>query len=363
MPDVQPTFKSFEQSLTDMLRYYYGATGTPPDVEPGAIDMAAYEAVAFEIEQVSYAFDSTLANGNVASTLEAFGVVQQQSAPASVTLVFSRAAPATEDILIPAFDTIVQTASGIQFKTIEAKTLLTGTTNVSVKAQTLDNGKTGNVDANTITTLNTGISGIEAVTNPNPAAGGTNAESIAQLIARANRAIAKNAKGTLPAMTATALEIPDPTTNLLPSAVLVVDAYLDASIPVGTAYVFAFVPGGSSQAHRDVIFKTLTLEQRPVGLKILVFDVPAVTQDVNLTVYASDVAAVAAVNAAVRAMFDAIGIGEDVNADRIQGVAHGAHPSIYAVTVATPTTSTTIPPYSRATIGTFNITYVSGGIR
>ena len=103
-------------------------------------------------------------------------------------LTFYRLEGFTESVKIPAgFAVKADIAGNIIFKTIQDVYLWKGSQSVSVMSYSLGSGSKNNVDANTLTIFaNTQFNGSIAVTNPEPAFGGYNDESINHLRNRAN---------------------------------------------------------------------------------------------------------------------------------------------------------------------------------
>ena len=54
------TFKPLQESLWEMLALWWGRTGVKPDAEPGGVLRTLFEAVGFEVEDLSFRFDSAL---------------------------------------------------------------------------------------------------------------------------------------------------------------------------------------------------------------------------------------------------------------------------------------------------------------
>lgn len=107
---------------------------------------------------------------------------------AKVLLTFYRYGGYTETAKIPAgFAVRADTAGNIIFKTSQDVYLWKGTQSVSVLAYSINSGSENNVDANTLTIFANGkFNGLIGVTNPDPAFGGYNDESISHLRNRAN---------------------------------------------------------------------------------------------------------------------------------------------------------------------------------
>jgi|GEM_PF-3929006 len=105
------------------------------------------------------------------------GVTRKQPQKEQVQLLFS----GTNSTVIPV-DYIIQTPSGIQFKTKESK-IISGVT--SVESEAVNFGVASRVGVDQLTEFATPVSGIDSVTNASASTGGSELESDADLRARA----------------------------------------------------------------------------------------------------------------------------------------------------------------------------------
>lgn len=353
MPEL--TFKTLEQAVTDMLRYYAYRTGITPDVTPGATLLTLFEAWGFEVEQLSHGFDTALKDAIPEAVFSAFGFARQEAQAAQVVLRFSRAAPASEAYPILA-GTQAQTNGGVVFATDADATLAAGTDHVDVLATCTSLGSLGNVPAGAVQQLVALIPGVEAVTNPTGGYGGSDAEAVEAQRSRFASYLSTLAKGTIPALTAGALSV-ESAPGERASKALVVDQFLDGAIPAATARIYVYRPGGASQALLDAITSYLELEQRPVGVVLDVQEVSVTSVDVTATVTASDESALLDAQEAVYAFFDALEIGEDVDLERLIKALLSASEGIYTVTVAAPAADVAVGSYERAELGTLTLTF------
>lgn len=88
----------------------------------------------------------------------------------------------TTGTVIPA-GSLFETVGGVQFKALEFCTISTNG-NVIITVEAVLTGSSGNVAANTITKITTGISGVTAVINPSAMTGGTDIETDDALLER-----------------------------------------------------------------------------------------------------------------------------------------------------------------------------------
>lgn len=368
---AQPAFRSMEQAVVDMLRWYAYASGITPDSERGSVLRTLFEAWGYEVEQQSWRFDTELRAAIPEAVFDAFGFARIPAASATTILTFARSTPAGEAYLIPE-GTLAGTVGNILFQTTQDVTLPAGATSITAPAEAVTPGAEGNVAANTITVLTALVPGVETVTNAQAAYGGADAETLAAQRDRFAAYLATLAKGTIPALTAAALTV-QTSTGERAAKVLVVDNYLDALVPASEAYVYVYTPTGATQDLLDAIFTKLEQEQRPVGVKLTMQLVTPAEHTIDLTVTGSDSTVGPTVEAAVRAHVEALAIGEDVDVNRMVAAALAADASIYTVTGtisddATPTPNTYGPnqaapigTYGQATIAAVNVTFVQGG--
>lgn len=114
-------------------------------------------------------------------------VHRRLASKSKVILVFYRMEGFTDSVRIPAGFAVRSTSAGdIIFKTASTVYLYKGTQYVTVAAYSLGSGNKNNVSANTLTIFaNDQYNGLMGVTNPEPAFGGHNDESISNLQQRA----------------------------------------------------------------------------------------------------------------------------------------------------------------------------------
>lgn len=355
------TFRSMPEAVAAMLRAYWARTGIQPDATEGSILRTLFEAWGYEGEQHSARFDAALRDAIPEAVFAAFGFDREPAVRAFVTLRFSRASPAPQSFLIPE-GTNAETATGIRFATSADASLAAASTQVDVPALAIVPGAAGNVAANSITRLSTLLPGVEAVTNPQTAYGGRDAESLAAQQARFALYLASLAKGTAPAIAAAALTVETAASERAQQA-LVVDNYDDIAIPIGEARVYVYRPGGASIDLLNAILAHLELTQRPVGIAVSVLDVPPITVNVNIVVVSNTTASIARAYDAAQAFFDAIRIGEDVYNDAIERAISRNDADLYRASVNIGTVLPVpidgdwviIGPYERAELGAIEV--------
>jgi phage-related baseplate assembly protein len=131
--------------------------------------------------------------------VQLFGMARILAKRASGTLVFTRATTATNnDVISIPVNTEVQNTSvpPVVVQTVTGGFLEPGATSVTVAAQAVEGGPSGNVAANTLTNISTPIQGVGVVNNINPFTGGTHQETDLELRDRWKKTVFRNLAGT-----------------------------------------------------------------------------------------------------------------------------------------------------------------------
>ena len=176
-----------EESTLTFLSWLFGTIGVPTDYNIGSVIRTYSEAVG-SVDEIEGAITTSQAlQALVYSAYAAFNISPELAEPAVGTVTFSTIStsplPPGISVVIP-LNTIVQTITGVQFNTTTTATLVSGTSTITVPIQAANPGLNTNVAAGTITQILTAVSYPLAVTNPAPTAGGQNAETAAETLAR-----------------------------------------------------------------------------------------------------------------------------------------------------------------------------------
>lgn len=144
----------------------------------------------------TYAYDLDAKSGaDLDEMVRLFGFSRLPTQRASGEVTFSRTTPSATPIIIP-LATQVATSSGVLVQTVVPAVLPAGDLSISVPAQALEGGSSGNVSAATLTEPRSPISGITAVTNAVSFTGGTDAEDDKHLRARFRATVFRSLAGT-----------------------------------------------------------------------------------------------------------------------------------------------------------------------
>ena len=176
-----------EEIALVLMQWLFATTGTPTDTNQGSIVRTYSEAIGSTEEIQAIESEAQALQALVYSAFTAFGIFPIGASGAVGTVTFSTLStaplPPGQSVLIP-LNTIVQTQTGIQFATTATAVLVSGTTMITAPIQALSQGTIGNVGVGLINQIASGLTYPLAVTNSIPTAGGANAETASQTLAR-----------------------------------------------------------------------------------------------------------------------------------------------------------------------------------
>ncbi len=349
---MESVVKSFEEAVAEMLGWWWYRTGIEPDAVEGDILRTLFEAVAFEVEGITTAFDRALEAAIPEAVFQAFGFERLKPAPARLTLRFSRASPAPEDIPIPE-GTRGQTPAGLGFRTLRPATLPRGQTYVDVPAECEVPGSQGNVPVGAVSVVKDAVPGIEAVTNITAGTGGVDEEPLEAAQERFSRWLAAQAKGTLASIELAALGVE--VGGQRPRRVKAVDLVLDPAVPLGEVrvYVDADNPSPLLPAVVQAVGSV-----RPAGVRVQAYAATRRTVNVRVRLEGGQPSDVPLAQNAIYAHFEALAIGEGVVRERLIARVAEACPGVYAVRLLAPASDVSVGPYEVAVPGTVTVEVV-----
>lgn len=179
--------KSREEILSELEEGYKTRLGGDIDLSIVSEDGIRMRILADELdkihqlaEKVFYSnFAHTAFGVSLDRVLNPLGSERQPAKRSIVVLRFS----GMDGAVVPA-GVICQTGNGLLFITIESGVLSGGHVDLNAQALEISYGVNGNVNANSITTINTAVSGIDLVTNPEPSRGGRAIETDSEYLNR-----------------------------------------------------------------------------------------------------------------------------------------------------------------------------------
>ena len=174
------------------------------------LESVARQAAAISVNQTTLSdpWDLDAKSGTQLDAFASFlGFGRRQGRKAMVTVEFYLAAPATSAVSIPQG---LSVSDGVHvFQTLQAASIPVLSQSVSVACEAASTGAAYNVQAYTLTTVGSGLSGSQTVScqNPQAAVGGADPESDAQLRARIKATFLRNLAGTADAYKNIALNV------------------------------------------------------------------------------------------------------------------------------------------------------------
>ncbi len=349
---MENVVKPFEEAVAEMLGWWWYRTGIEPDAVEGDILRTLFEAVAFEVEGITTAFDQALEAAIPEAVFQAFGFERLKPAPARLTLRFSRASPAPEDIPIPE-GTRGQTPAGLGFRTLQPATLPRGQTYVDVPAECEVPGAQGNVPVGAVSVVKDAIPGIESVTNITAGTGGVDEEPLEAAKERFSRWLAAQAKGTLASIELAALGAE--VGGIRPKRAKAVDLVLDPAVPLGEVRVY--VDADNPSPLLPAVVQAVD-PVRPAGVRVQAYAVTRVPVNVRVRLEGGQPGDIPLAQNAVYAHFEALAIGEDVVRERLIARVAEACPGVYAVRLIDPASDVGVGPYEVAVPGTVTVEVV-----
>jgi uncharacterized phage protein gp47/JayE len=254
-----------------MVNWFAGLQSTITDFIPGGKTRTKLETVAVEMEWQDYQFEQALLAAIPESIYTAFSFDLLGPQPASCTVTFSTATPASSPIAIVS-GTRVATDGGIVFATTAAATIATGTTSITVFVVAIAPGAIGNVQPGTINVLKSAISGVTAVTNALQATGGTDEETIGARQLRFMLYIATLTRGTAKALEFAALQGEYRTGlggSIIEKVVQAKVADIPTTGPAGRASVYIYNGSGTASAGLIASAQSIINGYRDVGGNIV----------------------------------------------------------------------------------------------
>lgn len=339
---------TFNTYLQNMIATLVNNTPAVTNLRPGSVAFALLQAVsgsATTLQQlITHVYNicrlATSTGADVDSFVGDFGLVRDPATFATVHVQISRIVTG-QAVFIPV-GAIVQTLAGVQFALIADPTNAnyipaqnayfcdTLASSVDCTAQALVAGSSGNVLANTIVQIVSGVFGFNSVTNASAATGGAAQESDAALKARFATYIQSLGKATINAINA-AIEAVQAGLTFTNNDQL----HLDGS---GYPGGFTIVVDDGSGAIPSGTLSAITTAVAAVKAEGIGFSVHAptnVTINVSVSIHvhtgASPPVVNAAVQAAVVAYVNGLGVGHNVSYAGV-GTVIAAVPNVDAMT-------------------------------
>jgi len=350
--------RRWDQTTLDMISWLQANPDTsdgvlpslPTDLTIGSLERGHLEAVGLVLEEYDVRTASAIKWAVSESAFTAFGFSLLPAQAATGGVVFQCVtAPTTLAVSIPAGTKLIG-SDGSQYLTTADGSILVGTlASASVPVVATVPGVAGNVAAGVINQVGIPILGVDAVQNPSPLTGGSDAETPD---ARMNRF--QGFISTLQRGTADALEFAAMSTGVV-SSVKVVEPFAMASPPAGTPFAglvwlvvdigsqVTTLPAGTLSALNNAIFGYIDGTGRKIpgwkaaGIRVVIIPVTYVSVKVRASVTLSPTGASrwsdiqTALNAALAAYFATLQVTDAVSYANLLVALAAADPDILKV--------------------------------
>lgn len=326
-------YKSLEQSVWEMLALFRARSDINPDVEPGSILRTTFEAVGFQIEDLTYRFDTAVNDAIPEAVYKAFGFPQQTGKRAQATVRFTRNTAGTVELVIPQGYRVAR-LDGFEYQTLSEAIIYPGRVDVAVTVEALEEGAEGNSTVNTITRLRSSIPTLQSVTNTTPALGGRNQEDEEDQRKRFALFLAQLHRSTHPALAAYAF-LSSTIAGEGVTDVRIVDRMQRRSLPPGIVQVI--VDNGSGTISDDLvsIVQSQMDRYRAAGAYITVFGARAYPVNMRFEIDGAPETQPLC-EAAATAYLDSLGIAEKFSYENAITAITNAHERVNEVTLLEP---------------------------
>lgn len=346
--------KSRDEALTDMLRAYWSLTGTEPDMVDGGVVLSIFEALAFQVNDLSARFDDELTRVLPESIYAAFGFGRAPARVATTPLRFTLPVPAAAPTLIPS-GTTWETTEGVEFAVAQDATVPVGALFVDAPALATQPGANGNVPPFTAGRLTSGLPGIASVQNVSAGVGGSDAETDEARAARFGLHLSTLDRSSAEGLRAALLLLVTDAGETLQD-VLIRDGNDDPAITPGTFDVHLFRPGGVSAPLLAAAQRTVEAA-RAAGCLPAYHTTGGIPVPVTAQISVFQFGASAAAEAAAAAYLDTLGFGVKLSRENLITALTNAHRDITEVTLTAPAADVLASgPTAHFTLGTLTIT-------
>jgi len=327
-------YKSLEQSLWEMLSLFRARSEINPDVEPGSILRTTFEAVGFQVEDLTYRFDTAVNEAIPEAVYEAFGFPRQLGNRAQTTVRFTRNTASTVELVIPQGYRVAR-LDGFEYQTLNQLVIHPGRVDGSVTVEALQEGAEGNSAVGTITRLRSSIPTLQSVTNTTPALGGRNEEDPQDQQKRFALFLAQLHRSTHPALAAYAF-LSSTLAGEGVTDVRIVDRMQRRSLPPGIVQVI--VDNGSGTISDDLVsvVQSQMDRHRAAGAYITAFGARAYPVDMSFEIDGAPEVQPLCEAAAV-AYLNSLGIAEKFSYENAITALTNAHERVNEVTLLEPT--------------------------
>jgi len=354
---VSFAFKTLDEALWEMLAVFWGRTGIRPDTTPGSVLRTVFEAVGFQVEDLTFRFDREVRKAIPRAVFEAFGFEPMPATRAQTVLRFERGAPYSVPLTIPQGFRVAR-ADSVEYETLEEATIPAGATQVDVAAAAVEPGEAGNAPANTILYPRYSLPTLARVSNPVPATGGADEESLEDQKRRFALYIAQVHRATRVALEAAVLTAIGPNGERAREA-LVLDTVLRPCLPPGVVEVYVDDGYGTASAELLQAAREAIEGMRAAGVYARVYRAQGRPVDVRVIVDGPP-EALPSVEEAARRYLLGLRVGEKVSRENLITALTVSHPEVREVDLISPAQDVPMRFYERAVPGAVVVEGVNG---
>jgi len=350
-------FKTLDEALFEMLATWWARTGIQPDTTPGSVLRTLFEAVGFQVEDLTFRFDQEVRKAIPRAVFEAFGFTPLPATRAQTTLRFERGAPYTTPLEIPRGFRVAR-ADSVEYETLEDAAIAPGATWVDVPAAAVEAGERGNAPVASILYPRYALPTLTRVWNPVPATGGSDEEPLEEQKRRFALYIAQVHRATRVALEAAALTAIGPAGERA-REVLVLDTVLRPCLPPGVVEVWVDDGYGTASSGLLQAVAEAVDAMRAAGVYARVYRAEAFPVDVRVAVDGPE-EAWGAVEEAARRYLLGLRVGEKISRENLITALTVSHPKVREIDLLEPLEDVRLPFYTRAVPGVLEVRGVYG---
>lgn len=343
--------KTLDESLWEMLAWWWGRTGIKPDMEEGAVLRTLFEAVGLEVEDLSLRFERGLERNLPQAIFEAFNFPALPALRANTSLTFERGFPYSTPLIIPAGFRVAK-ADGLEVEVIAEGSILAGATQVTLAAAAVEPGSAANAPTGAYVIPRGTLPTLTRVYNAIPATGGQDQESLDQQKRRFALYIAQLHRGTKAALESTALATLGPSDERALTVTV-----LDATDRPGVLFpgmVEVYVDDGSASVGAPLLnaIRSALELVRSAGAYVSVYATAPAPLDVSVEVDGPDLEAV---RKAALDYVRSLRTGQKVSRENLITALTNASPQNREITLITPSDDVMVPFNARAVIANLSV--------
>ena len=266
-------FRKQADILVDMIDGVSVETNRLTDFNVGSAARALFDAFSIEAENLYMLTVENISDGIESGLMSAFDFSPRDATYAYGDLKVTFNNAVTTQIVIPVGATFStgDTSSNLKFKTRDSYIVYPGTTSITITVYANSTGTVGNVEANSITVVESNIYNVATVTNPESFLTGTDEETYEQTRSRFQLFVESIGRATKNSLKYGALTVPE-----------VHSVYVYEQ--VGLVTVYAADANGNLPSQVQSNLEQVLEDYRPAGIQLVVSPMTKTLVDVTVNV-------------------------------------------------------------------------------